>query len=55
MILSTRLYQCFLAREWKKENLNGEFLSVLESGQLIEVAGMIISVLSVTFISKNMV
>ena len=48
MILSNRFSVCFLAGEWKKENFYGEFLSLLASGQLIEVTGMIMAVLSVT-------
>ena len=45
----------FLAIEWKRANLYGEFLSLLASGQQIEVTGMVMAVLSVTLrFSKNM-
>ena len=55
MILSNRFSLCFLAGEWKKVNLYGEFLCFLASRQLMEVTGMIMAVLSVTFrFSKNM-
>ena len=52
---ASRFSLCFLAGEWKKENIYGEFLSLLASEQLIEVTGMIMAVWSVTFrFSKNM-
>ena len=55
MILPTDFSCVFLAEEWKKENLYGEFLSLLASGQLIEVTGMIMAVLFVTLrFNKNM-
>ena len=45
----------FLAIEWKSANLYGEFLSLLASGQQIEVTGMVMAVLSVTLrFSKNL-
>ena len=55
MILPTDFSCVFLAEEWKKENLYGEFLSLLASRQLIEVTGMIMAVLFVTLrFNKNM-
>ena len=50
-----KIFRIFLAGEWKKENLYWEFLSFLANGQLIEVAGVIKAVLSVTCrFNKNM-
>ena len=57
MILSKRFPLCYLAGEWMKGKLYGEFLSLLASGQgqLIDVTGMIMGLLSVTSrFSKNM-
>ena len=55
MILSNRVSLCFLTGEWQKENLYGEFLSLLGSGQVIEVTGIMKTVLFFTCkFSKNM-
>ena len=50
-----QIFPMFLTGEWKKENLYGEFLSLLASGQLIEVTGVIMAILSFTCrFNKNM-